>query len=58
VPKELSDAFVAAVEGANRTRSAADRIALTYQVYPGANHDLAPHLTEVHRRDLAFYNAH
>jgi fermentation-respiration switch protein FrsA (DUF1100 family) len=57
VPKSWSDAFSKAIADENAKRTEANKINLTYQIYPDANHDLVPHLLAVYARDVAFWNA-
>jgi alpha-beta hydrolase superfamily lysophospholipase len=57
VPQSWSDDFVKAIAVENEKRAQTSRIALTYIVYPGANHNLEPFWTTVLPRDWAFWDA-
>jgi pimeloyl-ACP methyl ester carboxylesterase len=58
VPKSWSDAFVKAIADENANRTEANKIKLTYQIYPDANHNLEPYSSTVYARDVAFWDAH
>jgi alpha-beta hydrolase superfamily lysophospholipase len=60
VPKSWSDAFARAVreENARREQSGTEKIALRYEVYDRADHNLAPYWNRVLPGDAAFWEAH
>jgi fermentation-respiration switch protein FrsA (DUF1100 family) len=57
VPKSWSDTFSKAVADENTKRTEANKIKLTYQIYPDANHNLEPFSSTVYARDVAFWDA-
>ncbi|MDR1389022.1 MAG: alpha/beta fold hydrolase [Treponema sp.] len=58
VPKAWSDAFSKGIEGENNSRQSAEKIALEYKVFEGANHNLNPFWSTIFSGDLAFWDAH
>jgi pimeloyl-ACP methyl ester carboxylesterase len=56
VPKSWSDVFAKAIADENAKRTEANKIKLTYQIYPDANHNLEPNSSTVYARDVAFWD--